>query len=151
MDCSLPPGFPILHYLPGFAQTQVHCLSDTIPVILSHHLILCCPLLLLLSIFPSIRVFSNESALHIRWPKDRSFSVSPSNEYSGLISFRIDLFDGLAFQWTLKNLLQHHNLKAWVLWCSAFFMVQHSHLYVSNRKTIFDNTDLCRQSDVFVF
>ena len=112
MDCSIPPGFPILHYLPEFVQTHVHCLSDTISVILSNHLILCCPLLLLLSIFPRIRVFPNELALHIKWPKDRSFSVSPSNEYFGLISFRIDLFAHLAFQWTLKNLLQHHNLKA---------------------------------------
>ena len=112
MDCSIPPGFPILYYLPGFVQTRVHCLSDTIPVILSNHLILCHPLLLLLSIFPTIRLFSNESALHIGWSKDRRFSVSPSSEYSGLISFRIDLLAHLAFQWTLKNLLQHHNLKA---------------------------------------
>jgi len=91
----------------------------------SNHLILCCPLLLLLSIFPSIRVFSNESALHIRWPKywSFSFSISPSNEYSGFIFFRIDWFDLLADQWTLKSLPQHHNLKASVLRCSVFFMV----------------------------
>ena len=92
----------------------------------SSHLILCCPLLLLPSIFPSIRVFSIESALHIRWPKYRTFSlsISPSKEYSGLISFRTDL---LAVQRTLKSLIQHHSLKASVLWCSAFFMVQLSH------------------------
>ena len=91
----------------------------------SNHIILCCPLLLLPSIFPSIRVFSNESALHIRWPKywSISFSISPSDEYSRLLSFRIDWFDLLAVQETLKNLLQHQNLKALILWCSAFFMV----------------------------
>ena len=90
-----------------------------------NHLILCCPLLLLPSIFPSIRIFSNESALHIRWPKywSFSFSISPFNEYSGLISFRIDLFDLLAVQGTLKSLLWHHNLKASILQRSAFFMV----------------------------
>ena len=91
----------------------------------SNHLILCCPLLLLPSVFPSIRVFSNESAFCIRWPKywSFSFSNSPSNEYSGLISFRIDWFDLLAVQGTLKSLLQHHNLKATVVWCLAFFMI----------------------------
>ena len=95
---------------------------------------------------------SNELALHIKWPKDRSFSVSPSNEYFGLISFRIDLFAHLAFQWTLKNLLQHHNLKAWVLWCSAFFMVQLSHLCVFTGKTIaFDYTYVWRQCEVSAF
>ena len=98
----------------------------------SNHLILCCPLLLLLSIFPSIRVFSNESALHIRWPKywSFSFSISPSNEYSGFIFFRIDWFDLLADQWTLKSLPQHHNLKASVLRYSVFFMVE---LYICTR------------------
>ena len=92
----------------------------------SKHLILCHPLLLLPSIFPSIRVFSNESALQIRWPKycSFSFSISPSNEYSGLISFRIDLFDPLAVQGTLKSLLQHHSSKVSILRCSAFFMAQ---------------------------
>ena len=92
----------------------------------SNHLILCCPLLLLPSIFPSIRVFSNESALHIRWSKywNFSFSISPSTEYSGLISFTMDWLDLLAVQGTLKSLLQHHNLKASILQCSAFFMVQ---------------------------
>ena len=95
----------------------------------SNHLIVCHPFLLLPSIFPSIGVFSNESAIHIRWPKywRLSFSISPSNEYSGLISFRIDWLDLLAVQGTLKSLLQHHSLKASVLWCSAFFMVQLSH------------------------
>ena len=92
----------------------------------SNHLILCHPLLLLPSIFPSIRVLSNESVLHIRWPKYWSFSISPSNEYSGLISFRIDQFD-LSVQGTLKSLLQLHNSKASILWCSAFFVVQLSH------------------------
>ena len=90
----------------------------------SNHLILCPPLLLLPSIFPSIRAFSNESALHIRWPKYWNFNISPSNEYSGLISFRIDWFDLLAVQGTLKSLLQHHSLKASILRHSAFFMVQ---------------------------
>ena len=97
----------------------------------SNYIILCHPLLLLPSIFPSIRVFSNESALHIRWPKcwSFSFSISPSNEYSGLISFRIDWFDLFAVKGTLKSLLWHHNSKASVLWCSAFFIAQLSHLW----------------------
>ena len=104
----------------------------------SNHLILCHPLLLLPSIFPSIRVFSNESVLHIRWPKYWSFSlsISPSNKYSGLISFRIDRFDLLAVQGTFKSLLQHHSSKASNLWCSAFFMVQISHPYMTTGKTI---------------
>ena len=104
----------------------------------SNHLALCLPLLLLPSIFPSIRVFSNESALCIRWPKYWSFSfnISPSNEYSRLISFRIDWFDLLAVQGTLKSLFQHHSLKASVLWCSAFFIVQLSHPYMTTGKTI---------------
>ena len=96
-------------------------------VMLSNHLILCHPLLLLPSIFPRIRLFSNESALHVRWPKYWSFSISPSNEYSGLISFRIDWFDLLAVQGILKSLLQHHNSKASILWHSVFLMVQLSH------------------------
>ena len=102
----------------------------------SNHLILCHPLLLLPSIFPSIRVFSNESVLHIRWPDYWSFrfSVSPSNEYSGLISFRIDWFDLCAVQGTLKTLLQHHSSKASVLWHSAFFMVQLSRPYMTTEK-----------------
>ena len=96
----------------------------------SNHLILCCPLLLIPSIFPSIRVFSSELALHIRWPNYWSFSISPSKEYSGLIFFRIDWFDHLASQGTLKSLLQHCNSKALILWYSAFFVVQLSHLYM---------------------
>ena len=106
-------------------------------VILFNRLILCHPFLLLFSIFPSTRFFSNESALHIRWPKywSFSFSVSLFNEYSGLISFRTDCFDLLAVQGILKT-LQHHNLKASVLWCSAFFMVQLSHLFMTAQKTI---------------
>ena len=106
-------------------------------VITSNHLILYCPLLFLLSIFPSIRVFSNKSALLIRWPKywSFSFSSSPSNEYPRLVFFRIDWFD-LAIPGTLKSLLQHHSLETSFLWCSAFFMVQHSHLYMITRKII---------------
>ena len=92
-----------------------------------NHLILCCPLLFLPSVFPSIRVFSNESVLRVRWSKYWSFRVSPSNEYSGLISFAIDWLDLLAVQGTLKSLFQHHSLKASVLWRSAFFIVQFSH------------------------
>ena len=103
----------------------------------SNHLILCCPLLLLPSIFPNIRVFSSESALHITWPKywSFSFSISPSNEYSGLISFRIDWFE-LAVQGTLKGLLQHHSSKESVLRHSTFFLVQLSHLYLTTGKAI---------------
>ena len=103
----------------------------------SNHLIHCHPLLLLHSIFPSIRVFCNESVLHIRWPKywSFSFSISLSNEYSGLISFRIDWFDLLAVQGTLKSLLQHHSSKASILWCSAFFMLQLSHPHMTTGKT----------------
>ena len=104
----------------------------------SNHLILCHPLLLLPSIFPSIKVFSKESVLHIRWPKywSFSFSISPSNEYSGLISFRIDCFDLLVVQGTLKSLLQHHSSKASILQRSAFFIVQLSHPYMTTGKTI---------------
>ena len=104
----------------------------------SNHLILCRPLLLLPSVFPSIRVFSNESGLYIRWPKYWSFSfrISPSNEYSGLISFRMDWLDLLAVQGTLKSLLQHHSSKPSILQCSAFFMVQLSHPYMTTGKTI---------------
>ena len=104
----------------------------------SNHLILCCPLFLLPSIFPSIRVFSNESFLYISWPKywSFSFSISLSNEYSGLISYRIDWLDLLAVQGTLKSLLQHHSLKASILWCTAFFLVQLLHPYMTTGKTI---------------
>ena len=104
----------------------------------SNHLILCRPLPLLPSVFPSIRVFSNESALHIRWPKywSFSFSISPSNEYSGSISFRMDWLDLLAVQGTLRHLLQHHSPKPQILQCSAFFTVQPSHPYMTTEKTI---------------
>ena len=107
-------------------------------VLPSNHLILCRPLLLLPSIFPSIRVFPNESVLRIRWPKYWSFSfnISPSNEHSGLISFRMDWLDLLAVQGTLKSLLQHHSSKASILWCSTFFIVQLSHPFMSTGKTI---------------
>ena len=103
-----------------------------------NYLVLCHPLYLLPLIFPGSRVFSNESALHTRWPKywSFSFSISPANEYSGLISFRMDWLDLLAIQGTLKSLLQHHSSKASVLWCSAFFMVQLSHPYMTTGKTI---------------
>ena len=112
MECSTP-GPPVLHHLPELAQTHVRCISSAI-----HHLVLCRPLLLLPSIFPSIRIFSNESVFHIRWPTywSFSFSISPSNEYSGLISFRIDWLD-LAIQGTLKSLLQHYSSKASILQC----------------------------------
>ena len=118
MDCSTP-GFPVHHQLPELAQAHVHRVGDAI-----NHLILCHPLLLLPSIFPSIRVFSNESVLCIRWPKNWSFSfsISPSNEHPGLISFRIEWFDLLAVQGTLKSLLQHHSSSASILQCSAFFI-----------------------------
>ena len=104
----------------------------------SNHIILCHPLLLLPSIFPSIRVFSDESALRIRWPKywSLSFNISLSNEHPGLISFRMDWLDLLAVQGTLKSLLQHHSSKASILWCSAFFIVQLSHPYMTTGKTI---------------
>ena len=132
MNCSTP-GLPVHHQLPEFTQTHVHQVRDAIS-----HLILCYPLLLLPSIFPSIRVFSNESVLCIKWPKywSFSFSISPSNEYSGLTSFRIDWFHFLAVQGTLKSLLQHHSSKASNLQHSVFFMVQLSHPYMTTGKTI---------------
>ena len=113
-------------------------LMSIVSVMPSNHLILCRPLLLSPSIFPSIRIFSNESVLHIRWPKywNFSFSISPSNEYSGLISFRIDCLDLLTVQGSLKSLLQHHSSKASVPRCSAFFTVQLSHPYMTTGKTI---------------
>ena len=117
MDCNTS-GFPVHHQLPEFTQTHVHLVGD--------------------SIFPSIRVFSSESVLCIRWRKlwSFSFSISPSNEYSGLISFRIDWLDLLAIQGTLKSLLQHHSSKATILQCSAFFIVRFSHPYMTTGKTI---------------
>ena len=121
MDCSTP-GFPAHHQRQSLLK-----LTSIESVMPSNHLILFRPLLLLPSIFPSIRVFSNESVLFIRWPKywSFSFSISPSNEYSGLISFRIDWFDLFAVQGTLKNLLQHHTSKASILQCSAFLYIKH--------------------------
>ena len=112
---------------------KLMCIKSVIP---SNRLILCQPLLLLPSIFPSIRIFSSESAVHIKRPKywSFSFSISSSNEYRGLISFRVDYFDLLAVQGTLKSLLQHHNSKTSILWHSAFFMVQLSHLYITTGK-----------------
>ena len=127
MDCSTP-GFPVN---PN-SQSLLRLMSIE-SVMPSDHLILCHPLLLLPSIFPSIRVFLNESAFHIRWPEywSFSFSISPSNEYTGLISFRIDWLDLLTVQGTLKSLLQHHSSKASILQCSAFFIAQLSHPYVT--------------------
>ena len=132
MDCSMPASLSITN-----SQSLLKLIS-TESMMLSNHLILCCPLLLLPSIFPSIRVFSNESVLHIRWPKywSFSFSICPSNECSGLISFMIDWFDFLAVQGTHRSLLQHHSSKASILWCSAFFMVQLSHPYMTTGKAI---------------
>ena len=131
MDCSMP-GLPVHHQL-----LELLKLMSIELVMLSNHLILCHPLLLLPSIFLSIRVFSNESVLPNRWPKywSFSFSISPSNEHPGLISFRMDWLDLLAVQGTLKNLLQHHSSKASILQCSVFFMVQFSHPYMTTGKT----------------
>ena len=145
MNCSTP-GLPVHHQLPEFTQTHVHRVGDAIS---SSHLILCCPLLLLPPILPSIRVFSNESALHMRWPKywSFSFSISPSKEHPGLISFRMDWLDLLAVQGTLKSLLQHHSSKAPILRHSAFFTVQLAHPYMTPGKTI----ALTRQSNISAF
>ena len=132
MDCSTP-GLPVITN----SQSLLRLMSIK-SVMPSNHLILCCPLLLPPSIFPTIKVFSSKSVLHIRWPKywSFSFSISPSNEYSGLISFRMDWLDLLAVHGTLKRLFQHHSSKASVLRHSAFFMVQLSHPYMTTGKTI---------------
>ena len=132
MNCSMP-GLPVHHRIPEFTQTHLHWVGDAIQP--SHPL---SPLLLLPSIFPSIRVFSNESALRIRWPRYWSFSfnISPSNEYSGLIYFRMDWLDLSVVQGILKNLLQHHSSKASILRHSAFFTVQLSHPYMTTGKTM---------------
>ena len=132
MNCSMP-GFHVLHYLPEFAQT--HAIDSAMP---SNHLILCHPLLLLTLNLAQHQCFSNKSVLLIRWTKywSFSFSISPSNEYSGLISFRIAWFDLLAVQGTLKSLLQHHSSKASVLQHSAFFMIKLSYPYMTTGKTI---------------
>ena len=130
MNCSTPPSLSITN---SHSLLKLMSLQLVMP---SNHVILCHPLLLLPSIFPSIRVFSNKSVLHIRWPKywSFSFSISPSNEYSGLISLRMDWLDLLAVQETLKTLLQHHSSKASVLRYSAFFVVQLSHPYMTTGK-----------------
>ena len=148
MDCSTP-GFPVLHHL--WSLLKLTCIESVMP---SNQLSLCCSLLLLPSIFPSIRVFFNETALCIRWPKcwSISFSISPSNEYSGLISFRIDWFDLLTGQGTLKSLPQHHNLKASILQRISFLdgtILTSIHDYWKNQS--FEYTDLCRKSDVSGF
>ena len=128
--CQASLSFPI-----SWSLLKLMSIESVMP---SNHLILCHPLLLPPSTFPSIRVFSNESVLHIRWPKYSSFSfnISPSNEYSELISFRMDWLDLLEVQGTLKNLLQHHTSKSSILWCSAFFIGQLSHPYMTTGKTI---------------
>ena len=127
------PGLPVHHH--SWNKPKPTSIESVMP---PNHLILCCPLLVLPSIFPSIRLFSNESALHIRWPKYWSFSfnISPTNEHLGLISFRMDWLNLLAVQGTLKSLLQHHTSKASILCCSAFFIVQLSHPYMTTGKTI---------------
>ena len=132
MECSMQ-GFPVHHQLLEFTQTNVHPVGDAIQP--SHPL---SSPLLLPPIFPSIRVFSNETVLHIRWPKywSFSFSVSPSSENPELISFRMEWLDLLAVQGTFESLLQHHSSKASILWCSAFFIVQLSHPYMTTGKTI---------------
>ena len=142
MDCSITNSQSLLKLI---------SIESVMP---SNHLILCCPLLHPPSIFSSIRVFSNESVIHIRWPNysSFSFSISPSNEYSGLISFRMDRLDLLAVQGTLKSLLQHHSSKASILLRSAFFIVQLSHPYMTTGKTIaLTRPDLCWESNVSAF
>ena len=148
MDCSTP-RFPVLHHL--VALLKLMSIESVMP---PNHLILCCPLLLLPSIFPTIRAFSNELALHIRWPKYGSFSVSmsPSNGYSGLISFTMDWLDLLAVQGTLKSLLQHHISKASTLWHSSLLYgptLTSIHDYWKNHS--FDYMELCWQSNVSAF
>ena len=130
MNCSTP-GSPVL----TISQSLLKLMFMELVMPSNHH-ILCHPLLLLPSIFPSIRVFSNESVFHIRWPKYWSFSINPSNEYLGLISFRIDWYDLLAVQGTLKSLLQYHSSKGSILWRSAFLIVQLSHPYMTTGKAI---------------
>ena len=137
-DSSQPHGLQHVRPLypsPTLSLLKLISIESVMPF---NHLILCSHLLLLPSIFPSIRVFSNESALHIRWPKYWSFSfnISPSSDHPGLISFRMDWLDLLAVQGTLKSLLQQHSSKASILWCSAFFIVQLSHPYMTTGKTI---------------
>ena len=144
MDCSMP-GSPVLHYLPEFAQIHVRWVGDAIQP--SHPLLPPSPFAFNLSQHQSL---SSESALHIKWSKNWSFSfsISPSSEYSELISFKIDWFDLLAVQETLKSLLQNHSLKASILWSSAFLIVQLSHPYMTTGKTIALTIVLCLQSNV---
>ena len=151
-DSLQPHGLQLTRLLyPSLSPTLLKLMSIE-SVMPSNHLILCHPLLLLPSIFPSIRDFSNELTLHIRWPKywSFSFSISPSYEYSGLISFRIDWFDLLIIQRTLISLLQQHSSKASILQCSVFFMVQFSGLCIWKNHS-FEYTDLCCQSDISAF
>ena len=138
MSDSLQPAWTAAHQASlSFTISQSFLRLTSIELVMpSNHLVLCCPLLLLPSIFPSIRVFSDESILHIRWLEYWSFSLSPSNEYSGLIYFRIDKFEFLAVQGTPKSLLQHHNSKASLLWRSAFFVVQNSYPYMTSGNSI---------------
>ena len=148
MDWSTP-GFPVPHHL--LELPKLVSIESVMP---SNHLILRRPILLIPSIFPSIRVFSNELVVHTRWPKSWSFSfsISPSNEYSRLISFKIDWFDLLAVQGILdKSLLQHHSSKTSILWHSAFLMVQLSHPYMTTGKTIAMTVRIFASSDVFTF
>ena len=149
MDCSMP-DFPVLPYLPEFAQIHVHWVSDAIQ---PSHPLPPCPLLLLLSVFPRIRVFPSDSALCIRWPKywNFSFSINPSSEYSRLISFRVHWLDLLAVQGTLKSHLQHHSWKASILWHSAFCTVQLTSIQDYWKNHSFDYMDLCWQSNVPAF
>ena len=147
-DCSMP-DFPVHYQVLEFAQTHIHPVGDAIQP--SHPLSSPSPPTFT---FPIIRVFSNESVLHMRWPKYWSFSfnIRPSNEYSGLISFRMDWLDLFAVQGTLKSLLQHHSSKASIFWHSAFFIVQLSHPYMTTGKTIaLTMVDLCWQSNVSAF
>ena len=148
MNCSMP-GFPFHHQFPEVTQTHVHWVGDVTQP--SYPLSSPSPLA---SVFPSITAVSSESVLRIRWPKYWScnVSISPSNEYLGLISFRMDWFDLLALQGTLKSLLQHHSSKASILWRSAFFVVQLSHPYLNTRKAVaLTYIDFGRQSDVSAF
>ena len=148
MDCSMP-GFPVHHQLPELAEIHFHRVGDAIQP--SHPLIV--SFSSRLQSFPASGSFSSESVLCIMWPKywSFSFSVSPSNEYSGLISFRIDWFDLLEVQGSLKSLLQHHSLKTSILWHSAFFIVQLSHPYMTTGKTIALTRQTCWQSNVSDF
>ena len=145
-SCLILPPHGLQHAIfPCLSPSPRVCSNSTESVMLSNHLILCCLLLLLSSIFLSIRVFSNESALRIRWPKycGFSFSISPSNEHSGLIAFRIDWFDLLAVQGTLNTLLYLHSWKALVIWCSVFFAVQLSHPYMATGEIRALTTQTC--------